>query len=466
MLAIPGVLFLIVFIYARPQEFFDRLQALPFLDIFFALSLIGVAIDMRVGNLKPRSNPLSLWVVLFFGWSAVTVLVRAPRAAPHAIMGLAICVVLYGLIAHGAQTFRALHAVAGAVLAMVLLVSFVGAHQGLAATGCVVVDQSASQDTAAARPDGRPCDSIRSCYTGDAEPGAEYACEHIGLFGTTSIGGGRVRYRGVLQDPNELSLAGAVGLPLAFSLAQSRRRRLAGRALSIVALLLVLVCAVMTGSRGGQLVVLTVLGAYGLKRFGMRGLILGLVLAAPLLLLGGRSGAEADSSTLERLDCWAAALVIGRGHPILGVGLGQFTEHNYMTAHNSYLLAFAELGAVGMILFTTILYLSAKIPLAVLREVSGRSGAVDSEEAASARPWAMALIACFAGLAVGIFFLSFTYHYVFWIYVGMAGALYSAVRTHRPAFRVGIGLLDLVAIVAADVAVLVFAVVYTHMVLR
>ena len=68
--------------------------------------------------------------------------------------------------------------------------------------------------------DGRPCVTPRECYLGDAEPGGQYMCEHIGWFGTTSVGNGRVRYRGVLQDPNELALAGGIGLPLAFALGQ------------------------------------------------------------------------------------------------------------------------------------------------------------------------------------------------------------------------------------------------------
>ena len=50
------------------------------------------------------------------------------------------------------------------------------------------------------------------------------------------------------------------------------------------------------------LVFLAVLAAYFVKRFGFRGLALGATLAFPLLLLGGRSGAEASSSTLERID--------------------------------------------------------------------------------------------------------------------------------------------------------------------
>jgi len=462
-LAIPGIVFLVGFIYARPQEFFEQLRTIPLLYVYFALALFGAALDIRLRNLRIRSTPLLPWVALLFGWSVLTVVIRNPSGALAPILGLSICVSLYLLIAHGVQTFRALHIVAGAVLAMVIFICFVGAHQGFTPTGCVVVDPSTQGETTAGRPDGRPCDSIRACYLGEVEPGAEYACEHIGLLGTTSVGGGRVRYRGVLQDPNELALAGGVGLPLAFAFSESRKKTLGRRLVAVLTLALVLLCAVLTGSRGGQIVVLTVLAAYGFKRFGVKGLVLGAALAAPLLLLGGRSGEEASSSTLERLDCWASALSMWRSHPLLGVGLGQFTEHNYMTAHNSYLLALSELGLPGMIIFSIIVYLSAKIPFAVLRDM-GNAAVEDGGALAGgsvARPWAMGLIAAFAGLTVGIFFLSFTYHYVLWIYIGLSGALYSAVRAHCQSFKVRFGLADLAVVLTIDVAAIVLVHAYT-----
>jgi O-antigen ligase len=226
---------------------------------------------------------------------------------------------------------------------------------------------------------------------------------------------------------------------------------------------------VLTGSRGGQLVFLTVLGAYFLKRFGLKGLVLGAVLAAPLLLLGGnRNGEEATSSTLERLDCWSSALSIWRSHPFLGVGLGQFTEYNYMTAHNSYLLALSELGLPGIFIFSAIVYLSAKIPFVILRDVTEERKMARDDSlagASTARPWAMALLAAFAGLGVGIFFLSFTYHYVLWIYIGLSGALYSAVRVHHPTFRVRFGLADAALVAAMDSAIVVLVYAYTRSVL-
>ena len=78
----------------------------------------------------------------------------------------------------------------------------------------------------------------------------------------------------------------------------------------------------------------------------------------------------------------------------------------------------------------------------------------------------MALLAAFAGLVVGIFFLSFAYHYVLWIYLGLAGALYSAVRTHDPSFRVRFGLVDLAIVAAANAGILASVYLYTRWALR
>jgi hypothetical protein len=462
MLAIPGIIALVVFIYARPQEFFEHLRVVPWLYAFFGLASFGTLLDLRVGNARLYSTPQLPWVLLFLVWASITVLIRAPSAAFDHILGLTICVALFLLIAHGVQSFQALHVVAGTVLAMVLFVCGVGVHQGFAPTGCVTVDQSNPGDTATGKPDGRSCENPRSCYGGDAEPGADYLCEHIGLFGTTSVGRGRVRYRGVLQDPNELALAGGVGLPLAFAFGQMKKRSLTRSALGLVALALVLLCAVLTASRGGQVVCLVVLAAYFGKRAGLGGMLLAGVFALPLLLLGGRSGEEPVSSTLERIECWAEAIAMWREHPVLGVGLGQFVEHHYMTAHNSYLLALAELGLPGMLLFVIIVYLSAKVPVAVLRHLSSETSENVRIGAPLAGAWAMALLAAFAGMAVGIFFLSFTYHYVLWIYFGLSGALYSAVRRHEPTFRVRFGGRDLALVTSLALAIIVFVFFYTR----
>ena len=452
MFAILGIAALIAFIYARPQEFLEPLQSIPLLYVCFAVALFGLALDVRLRNTRLFATPQLPWVLLFSIWAMVTAVLRAPDTVHVLFIDLAISIVLYLLIAHGMQSFKALNVVGGVILTMVLLVSSVGVHQGFADYGCVQVDESKAGDQTTGTYDGRSCRVPADCYVGDSEPGAQYLCERIGLFGTTSIAGGRVRYRGVLQDPNELALASSIGLPLAFALGY-RRRRWSRYALGGAALGLVILCTVLTRSRGGQLVFLAVLGAYFLKRFGWRGIAIGAAVALPVVAFGGRESLNATSSTMERYECWAEALSMWRAHPLLGVGLGQFGEYHYLTAHNAYLLALAELGIVGMFLFSMVLYVSAKVPFAALRRYRGSSAGQDPH--ALARTWSMALMSAFVGLAVGIFFLSFSYHYILWIYLGMSGALYAAIKLHDPGFDVRISWRDALGVGLANAGIIV-----------
>jgi O-Antigen ligase len=457
MFAIPGILLLLVFIYVRPLEFVPALRAVPLLYLFFALAIFGFAIDWRLRRTQPRATPQLPWVVAFVAWCLITLAVRAPGKIPRAAIEIGVPIVLYLVIAHGVQTFRMLEVVVGTLLALTLFLATVGVHQGFAPFGCHVVDASNPGDLSVGVYDGRPCvESERECLRDDPEPGADYLCERVGLFGTSSIGHGRVRYLGPLQDPNELALAIGIGLPFAFAFFE-RRRTAARLALLGAAVALVATCIVFTQSRGGQLVFIAAVGAYFVKRYGVRGLILGAVVGAPLLLLGGRSGAEAEASSLERLECWYEGMSMFKQYPFFGVGQGQFTEHHFLTAHNSYVLAPAELGFVGMVLFSVVLYITVKIPVEVLRRVT------PAPEAAVARTWAMGLLSAFAGALVGIFFLSFCYHQMLWIYIGLSGALYCAVKRHEPEWDVRFGLRDLTFVVAIDVVLIAGLFAYTRL---
>jgi O-antigen ligase len=149
-----------------------------------------------------------------------------------------------------------------------------------------------------------------------------------------------------------------------------------------------------------------------------------------------------------------------RGSPIFGVGLGQFTEHAPLTAHNSFVLTAAELGLPGMVLWTAVLYVAFKIPLQALR-----AGAAGSEPlvAPVGRAWALAILAALTGMTVGMLFLSYAYKEALWAFLGITGALYHAIRRHAPAFRVRLGVADLALVVAVDVALLVGLAVYTRL---
>lgn len=448
MLSIPGIVLLVVFVYVRPQEIFTSWQAVPLLYVFVALALVGLVLDVRLGFVRIRpTRQLAITAALLL-WCIVTVVIKAPWALGDLVRAIAIPATLLLLIACGAQSFRALEVLLATLLALVLFVSFVGVEQGFSAPECHVVDWKQGADVGV--PDGRPCTTRRSCEGEGAAAGADYLCEKPGLFGTSSGAGGRVRYRGILQDPNELSLAACAAIPFAFAFFERRRNALRAVVL-VVTLVLVGLCTVFSQSRGGQLVFLTAIGVYFVRRFGWRGVLLGAALAVPILLFGGRSGEEADSSADERTMCLYAGMEMFRSSPIFGVGFDQFTEHHQLTAHNSFVLVAAELGVVGMLLWVTLIYLAIKAPIVALV----RAGRGQITLAPVARSWAVALAASLASMYVGIFFLSFSYHHVLWISLGLSGSFYAAIRRHEPRFEVELGWREVTALTGACLALLV-----------
>src|SRR5438045_1845589 len=93
-----------------------------------------------------------------------------------------------------------------------------------------------------------------------------------------------------------------------------------------------------------------------------------------------------------------------------------------------------------MFLFVTLIYLSIKTLYVGLRELAKIPGT------AAAQVWGMALMSAMCGLAFQINTLSFAYHSVLWLFLGLVGAWYSAVRTHKPDLVVKIKLGDFIAL--------------------
>ena len=316
-------------------------------------------------------------------------------------------------------------------------------HQGLSAKQCVGGEES--EGAVYGVPDGRICETNESCRGPDAEPGKEYRCEHVGMFGTYSVEE-RVRYRGELQDPNEVALtisAGALSLLIAFAL---RRRNALNVMLCSAGAAVVVLTVLQTQSRGGLISALLVPGVYLVRRYGKWSVIPGALLAAPALLLGGRGGEAAALSTEMRYEAWATGLDLFKSHPIFGVGARLFNDYHYLTAHNSFVLTLAELGFVGMFLFVTIIYMSMKTLIVGMHTLSGVQGT------AAVQVWGMALLASLSGIVFQINTLSFAYHSVLWIFLGLVGAWYSAIKHHAPAFRVKFGWKDFGGLVVGCLA--------------
>jgi O-antigen ligase len=197
-------------------------------------------------------------------------------------------------------------------------------------------------------------------------------------------------------------------------------------------------------------------GLYLVRRYRLKALIPGVIAAVALVLLTGRSGENAEVSTALRYEAWSQGLKMFEANPIFGVGARQFTEHHYLTAHNSFVLMLAETGFIGLFLFVGTLYMSFKTLIVGLRELAFVPGS------AAVQTWGMALLASLSGIVFQSNTLSFAYHSVQWIFLGLVGAWYSAIRHHAD-LRVRCGWKDLVAIAGLCV---VYAFVFLPIFLR
>jgi hypothetical protein len=445
--AIPGIAALIVFIFVRPQESFPILQKVPFLHLFTVLAVFGYVVDVRLRRLQPIGCPTLPWIIAFILWAIMCEAAIVPDNLIAKTLELAILFALYGTIAHGIQRFRTFQTVAAAVVVTMLFIIGVCIVQGLSDKQCI---GGADEDgEMVGSPDGRLCDTTEQCRIAPPDPSLDYRCEHIGPLGTFSVQE-RVRYRGDLQDPNEVSLAvaaGGVALLIAFGIRKRGIARLAAACGAVAAVAGI----VMTQSRGGLIGAMLVPGAFLVRKYGVKIIFPALCVAIPVMMFGARSGEAADLSTEMRYEAWATGLDMFRHSPIFGVGPGQFANHNYLTAHNSFVLTLAEMGMIGMFLFVSLLYLSVKgliVGLRQLRHVPGSE---------VAQTWAMALLAAMAGIIFQINTLSFAYHPVLWMFFGLCGAWCSAVRHHLPEFDVKLSARDL-AIIGVTCVIYAFGV--------
>jgi hypothetical protein len=111
-----------------------------------------------------------------------------------------------------------------------------------------------------------------------------------------------------------------------------------------------------------------------------------------------------------------------------------------------------------MVLWTSVIYLSLKIPFEAMR-----LGPDSAASRLQVKGIALAIFAALAGTVGGTFFLSYAYKESLWIWLGLSGALYLAIRRHDDSFRVRFGLKDIAAVVAIDAALIAALSVYTRL---
>ena len=190
----------------------------------------------------------------------------------------------------------------------------------------------------------------------------------IGWTGMGLSEDSRIQYVGIFNDPNDLGLLFATALPMTFYL--SARGGFLGRIFWLAAAALLLYAIYLTNSRGAIMAVLAIGAVYMWRK---RGLVTALVLSSfglmGLMLMPSRMQ-ELDvdeSSAFGRVDAWYEGLHMFMSHPLFGVGAGNFTDYNELTAHNSLVLVLAETGFFGYILWLAFVGYGFWMMLTILR---------------------------------------------------------------------------------------------------
>lgn len=219
----------------------------------------------------------------------------------------------------------------------------------------------------------------------------------------------RIRGSGELKDPNDLAQALLLVLP--FFLAIRRNREYVyNKLFALLPIAMILYGLYLTHSRGALMGMAAILSVPIYKRYGkVSALIFFPLMIVGLIVIGGGGGREfssTESSASGRLDAWSAGINMLKEHVLFGVGYGDFTGRHGLTAHNSYVLAFSELGLLGYFFWMGLIVLASL-------ELSNGFRTKDYQDVS--RSLLVAFVQSMAAFLVAAFFLSRSYSISFFL---------------------------------------------------
>jgi O-antigen ligase len=420
-------------------------------SIGLAVAVAAVYVPLIFLNLPLA---LALWVPLTFMTS-----VHFPASAPAAISVLLLAAWIGTLRRSWRERLAVLENQRGLVVAIVMYLlwsalsllwaenSLVGSEtfvEWLIAGGVFLVIATTVLDARHARWIALAfvAGGVASVAIGIASAGGLHGVEEAGLYSSEG------RLTGGSTDPNYLGAGLIASAVLAVALFASSRRLLLRWAMGGSVVILV-AGIVASESRGAILsgVVAAVAALFIFRR--QRGTLITVLVAIGvigLLWFGLDPGAlqritHVSGTGTGRTDLWTVAWRIGRSHPLVGVGLGNFIiqEPHYVlrpgalsdvlliveqphVAHNMYLQTFAELGIIGFVLLLGVV---ASLVVYGLRAARRFDAAGESSLATLTRGVVVAEIAVFTALV----FLSDGPDERFWVLFGLGAALLGLAST-------------------------------------
>lgn len=262
----------------------------------------------------------------------------------------------------------------------------------------------------------------------------------IGLMGNPIYRNGgdvRITYLGFFADPNDLGMYLVMSLPVLFLLTYKFPALLKPAGWAGTAI--VLYGVYLSQSRGTLLATLTLIFIWFWRKYGTTKSAVLVLMASPVMvfiLSRFREIGSEDESSQGRLDAWYAGLEMLIDNPVFGVGQGAFTEYHYLTAHNSFVLAFAEMGLLGCLVWIAILVSTVYSLFKIAeRKYITEDTTLTAEQTIVAEKEALIALVMLYSLAAYVvtgFFLSRTYVPVLYLYLGMSAACLGRVRRAFP----------------------------------
>ena len=397
-----SVIYLALF-FISPAELFPSLAPYRIMLLIGILSIVITVLGLAVGKRPTFRAPQNY---LMIGFVASIVMSQIAQGwfggGLLAFSSFGVSATIFMLVVINATSLSRIRAIAGTLIFCSLFLTLMGAlgvHYGFSGDTSFVhrEDVAANQSEQ---------ESLQGMATG---------AETVET---------RIHSLGVLNDPNDFAQLLIIPLPL-LALGWRRGRLLWNCFFIMIPFLFLIYGIYLTRSRGG-FISLLILGLLGLRLRLNRGLATAMMVSVGALLLalnftGGRDIAL-DASVRGRLDAWGGGLQMAKSSPLFGMGYGNFTEYFERTAHNAFILCFAELGFIGYffwlaLIVTTILELRA---LKHLRNEYSLSPEVSR--------WSTALRLSLYSFLVGSLFLSRTYTPTFYLLLGLCVALVELVR--------------------------------------
>ena len=256
--------------------------------------------------------------------------------------------------------------------------------------------------------------------------GIQQSIEGVGWTGMDTIRG-RIRYIGIFADPNDMGLFFLTVIPMLIYL--MIRSNFFFRLVYLLALGIILYAVYLTESRGTTLGIAALVALLAARKFGLI-ISVGIAAAALVIIMGLNSRVAqidpGEASAKGRVDAWEEGYYMTRDNPIFGVGVGGFVIHHYRTAHNTWVLAMAELGIPGYFVWNSLMILSLIMvirlaffeltkapPSSADKDNSNGNNHVttkDLEDFNEDKKLSITFLYCLSGFCLATFFLSRSYN--------------------------------------------------------